>query len=91
MVGDLGRTETDLLGFGSDAIGLANCGPARTISPNEPFIQHPVCQPGELFRLVTLFVFDHHHVGREAVAAGNDVMLGLDGDDWMHGGPGAIS
>jgi hypothetical protein len=26
--------------------------------------------------------------GSDIVAAGNDVMLGLDGDDWMHGGAG---
>ena len=87
MLGDLGKVTTTL--FIGNA-GNAACGPARTIAPNEPFIQEPVCQPGTLFRLVQLFAFnDTVTTGTNAVAAGNDVLLGLDGDDWMHGGPGA--
>ncbi len=87
MVGDLGKVTTDLF---TDNAGNAACGAARTISPNEPFVQEPVCQQGTLFRLVQLYAFnDTVTTGTNAVAAGNDVMLGLDGDDWMHGGPGA--
>jgi Ca2+-binding RTX toxin-like protein len=86
MVGDLGKVTTDLF---TDNTGNAACGAARTISPNEPFVQEPVCQPGTLFRLVQLHAFnDNATAGQTPVAAGNDVMLGLDGDDWMHGGPG---
>ncbi len=84
MVGDLGKVTTNLLAAGEVD---PNCGAARTISPNEPFIQELVCQPGTLFRLVELYAFDD--TATDAVAAGKDVMLGLDGDDWIHGGPGA--
>ncbi len=48
-----------------------------------------MCQPGTLFRLVQLYAYDDTVTnGANAVAAGNDVMLGEDGDDWMHGGAG---
>ena len=87
MVGDLGKVTTDLF---TDALGNEWCGAARTISPNEPFVQDPVCQLGTLFRLVQLYAFDDTIMtGAGAVAAGDDVMLGLDGDDWIHGGAGA--
>lgn len=86
MVGDLGKVTTDLF---TDMNGNSACGIARTINPNEPFVRQAVCQPGTLFRLVQLYAFDDTITsGPNAVAAGNDVMLGLDGDDWMHGGAG---
>ena len=46
-----------------------------------------VCQDGTLFRLVQLFAFDDTTAA--TAVNGADVMLGGDGDDWMHGGAGA--
>jgi Ca2+-binding RTX toxin-like protein len=84
ILGDLGKVTTDLLGVGSDA----TCSPPRTISPNEPFIQLPVCQPGTLFRLVQLYAFDDAKTN-PAPVTGKDVLLGGDADDWIHGGAGS--
>ncbi len=81
MIGDLAKVTTDLLGVGDDT----TCEPARTIAPNEPFVTADVCQDGTLFRLVQLFAFDDTTA---TAVNGADVMLGGDGDDWMHGGAG---
>ena len=81
VIGDHGKVTTDLLGVGSDAL----CDPARTIAPQEPFVTADVCQNGTLFRLVELFAFDDTLT---TAINGNDVMLGGDGDDWIHGGAG---
>jgi Ca2+-binding RTX toxin-like protein len=85
VLGDLGKVTTNLLGVGNDD-GV--CSPPRTISPNEPFIQEAVCQPGTLFRLVQLYAYNDAP-GSPTPVVGKDVMLGGDGDDWMHGGAGS--
>ncbi len=87
IIGDLGKVTTDLLGNGGSVPDICA---AATISPNEPFIQEQVCQPRTLFRLVQLYAYDDTQTaGTGAVVAGSDVLLGLDGDDWIHGGAGA--
>jgi Ca2+-binding RTX toxin-like protein len=83
VIGDLAKVTTDLLGVGDDS----TCQPPRTIEPKEPFVSALVCQPGTLFRLVELFAFDDTNA--DTVVNGSDVLLGGDGDDWMHGGAGA--
>lgn len=82
VLGDLGTVTTDLLGVGSDSL----CTPARTIRPQPPFLSAEVCQPGTLFRLVQLYAFDDR---TPTAVIGADVLLGGDGDDWMHGGAGS--
>jgi Ca2+-binding RTX toxin-like protein len=81
VIGDLAKVTTDLLGVGDDS----TCTPPRTIQPKEPFVTAQACQPGTLFRLVELYAFDDTLGG---VVNGSDVLLGGDGDDWMHGGAG---
>jgi Ca2+-binding RTX toxin-like protein len=85
IVGDLGKVTTNLLGVGDDD-GV--CGTPGTISPNEPFVRVAVCQPGTLFRLVQLYAYDDAP-GAPTPVTGSDVLLGGDGDDWIHGGAGS--
>ena len=83
MVGDLGRVTTELLGDG-DANAL--CGEPDFLEPRQPFVGEDICVDGTLFRQVLLYGFDDTQIG---AVEGSDVMLGGDGDDWMHGGAGA--
>lgn len=83
MVGDLGLVTTELLGDG-DANVL--CGDPQFLEPQQPFVGEDICVDGTLFRQVELFAFDDTQVG---VVDASDVMIGGDGDDWMHGGAGA--
>ncbi len=83
MVGDLGFVVTELLGDG-DANVL--CGEARFLEPQQPFVGEDICVDGTLFRQVLLFAQDDTQT---TAVIGEDVMLGGDGDDWMHGGAGA--
>ncbi len=85
VIGDLAKVTTELLLPGPRP-QTSLCRTARTIAPREPFVSADVCQDGTLFRLVQLYAFDDTVPG--TVVAGKDVLLGGDGDDWMHGGAG---
>lgn len=84
VVGDLGFVDTELLGDGDGANVL--CGQPDFIEPKEPFVGEDVCEDGTLFRRVLLFAYDDAEAN---AVEGADVMIGGDGDDWMHGGAGA--
>ncbi len=73
LVGDIGLVDTTLEDGSRET----------TIASNSPFLEDVIYEEGTLHRAVTLYA----HTGDEA-GKGDDILLGGDDDDAIHGGPG---